>query len=91
MTTTPTTGTPRRFFSKARGKSPSLAAAYGVWALSRVQPLRAPAIETTAAQATRVPPQVPPNMALTASVKGASEETSFSWATRPKTERVPSR
>ncbi len=38
-----------------------------------------------------MPPQVPPNMALTASVKGASEETSFSWATRPKTARVPRR
>ena len=48
-------------------------------------------METRAARATAVPPQEPPNMEFTASVKGAVEPTSLSCGTVPKTESVPSR
>ncbi len=88
---TPKVGTPRCFFRKAAGNRPSLAAAYGDWALISVQPLRAPTMETTAAIAMTVPPHWPPNMALTASENGALESTSLSCATVPKTETVPRR
>ncbi len=90
-TRTPTTGTPRRSTVKTAGNSPSLAAAQGAWAESRVQPLSAPVIETRAATATAVPPQEPPKTVFTASEKGAVEWISRSWATVPNTASVPSR
>src|SRR3974390_708897 len=55
------------------GNRPSLAAARGISAQIMVQPLSAPKPEMMTTTAMRLPGQVPPNMLLRASEKGAVE------------------
>src|SRR6516164_8610547 len=69
---TPKAGTPARdMILKRSGKSPSLAAARGISAQIMVHPFRAPKPEMMTTTAMMFPAQVPPNMLLTASEKGA--------------------
>src|SRR6476620_3267827 len=67
------------------GKSPSLAAARGISALIIVHAVRAPKPEMMTMTLMRLPAQVPPNIAFTASPYGAVDSASFDEGRMPKT------
>ncbi|MNM53758.1 hypothetical protein D3C81_648650 [compost metagenome] len=82
---TPKAGAPRLLVrAKARGRTPSRAAAIGSCADSRVQPLSAPTQEMAITTASSLP-AVGPHNAAAASAMGAPELASTSAGSRPST------
>ena len=74
------------------GKSPSLAAAQGISAVTSVHPFSAPMPEMTAVAATSLPTQAAcPNMVWKAATKGVPLPTKLWWETRPMTAAVTNR